>query len=130
MPRASLTAVRFVDQRGLKVPDVISMLRPRGGLAFLSTCRTTTGHGKLSDEAIHTAAGPLFAGYGGIIGTMRSVGDSVVLLVVKGIYEHLFCNITTPDYQEAARALHKTMSGLRDSKSSFVKWLLFIHVGL
>lgn len=32
--------------------------------AFLSPCQTATGEKHLSDEAIHMAAGMLFAGYG------------------------------------------------------------------
>ncbi|KAF8548858.1 hypothetical protein OG21DRAFT_1489016 [Imleria badia] len=35
------------------------------------------GDERLSDEAIHIAAGMLFAGYGGVIGTMWPISDEV-----------------------------------------------------
>ena len=60
----------LADGRRLKVRDIIALSRPHGGLAFLSACQTAMGDDRLSDEAIHVAAGMLFAGYGGVIGTM------------------------------------------------------------
>ena len=60
----------LADGRRLKVRDIIALSRPHGGLAFLSACQTAMGDDRLSDEAIHVAAGILFAGYGGVIGTM------------------------------------------------------------
>ncbi|KAF8549794.1 hypothetical protein OG21DRAFT_1420732, partial [Imleria badia] len=120
----------LADRRRLKLSDIISVSRPRGGLAFLSACQTATGDKDLSDEAIHIAAGMLFAGYGGVVGTMWSISDRLAPLVAKDVYEQLFRNDTTPDYREAARALHDTVERLRDSNASFVEWLPFIHVGL
>ena len=120
----------LADQRRLKLSDIISVSRPRGGLAFLSACQTATGHKDLSDEAIHIAAGMLFAGYGGVVGTMWSISDRLAPLVTKDVYEQLFRNGTRPDYREAARALHDAVERLRNSNASFVEWLPFIHVGL
>jgi tetratricopeptide (TPR) repeat protein len=120
----------LADQRRLKLSDIISVSRPRGGLAFLSACQTAMGHKDLSDEAIHIAAGMLFAGYGGVVGTMWSISDRLAPLVAKDVYEQLFRNGTTPDYREAARALHDAVGRLRNSNASFVEWLPFIHVGL
>ena len=54
----------LADRRRLKISDIIALSRPRGGLAFLSACQTAMGDEGLSDEAIHIAAGMLFAGYG------------------------------------------------------------------
>ena len=104
--------------------------RPRGGLAFLSACQTAMGDENLSDEAIHIAAGMLFAGYGGVVGTMWSISDKLAPIVAKDVYEQLFRSGTTPDYREAARALHDAVGRLRDGGASFVEWLPFIHVGL
>ena len=121
----------LVDQRRLKLRDIIALSRPRGGLAFLSACQTAMGEERLTDEAIHTAAGMLFAGYGGVIGTMWSISDKLAPEVARDVYEQLFRSGTRPDYREAARALHLAIGRLRDSgKASFVTWLPFIHVGL
>ena len=121
----------LADQRRLKLRDIIGVSRPRGGLAFLSACETATGDKGLSDEAIHIAAGMLFAGYGGVIGTMWSISDELAPDVARDVYQQLFRNGTRPDYREAARALHGAVGRLRDSgRASFFKWLPFIHVGL
>ena len=121
----------LADRRRLKLRDIIALSRPRGGLAFLSACETATGDERLSDEAIHVAAGMLFAGYGGVIGTMWSISDELAPVVARDVYSQLFLNGTRPDYREAARALHGAVGRIRDSgRASFVKWLPFIHVGL
>ena len=120
----------LADQRRLKLSDVISLSHPRRGLAFLSACQTATGDKDLSDEAIHLAAGMLFAGYGGVVGTMWSISDKLAPGVAKDVYEQLFRNATIPDYREAAWALQDAVGRLRDSNVSFDDWLPFIHVGL
>ena len=121
----------LADGRRLKISDIIALSRSRGGLAFLSACETATGDEGLSDEAIHIAAGMLFAGYGGVVGTMWTISDELAPVVARDVYEQLFRNGTRPDYREAARALHGAVARLRDSaKAPFVKWLPFIHVGL
>ena len=121
----------LADRRRLKISDIIALSRPRGGLAFLSACETATGDEGLSDEAIHIAAGMLFAGYGGVVGTMWSISDKLAPVVARDVYRQLFQNGTRPDYREAARALHGAIGRLRDNPEvSFVTWLPFIHVGL
>jgi CHAT domain-containing protein len=121
----------LADRRRLKISDIIASSRPRGGLAFLSACQTAMGDEGLSDEAIHIAAGMLFAGYGGVIGTMWSISDKLAPDVARDVYEQLFQNGTRQDYREAARALHRAIGRLRDGgEASFVTWLPFIHVGL
>ncbi|KAF8548856.1 hypothetical protein OG21DRAFT_667971 [Imleria badia] len=121
----------LADRRRLKLRDIIALSRPHGGLAFLSACETATGDTGLSDEAIHIAAGMLFAGYGGVVGTMWTINDEIAPRVARDVYEQLFRNGTRPDYREAARALHDAIGRLRDSVNApFDKWLPFIHVGL
>ncbi|KAF8547551.1 hypothetical protein OG21DRAFT_906517 [Imleria badia] len=121
----------LADQRRLKVSDIIALSRPRGGLAFLSACETATGDEGLSDEAIHIAAGMLFAGYGGVIGTMWSISDELAPHVAWDVYAQLFRSGTRPDYREAARALHEAVGHLRERGNvPFHIWLPFIHVGL
>ncbi|KAF8132591.1 CHAT domain-containing protein [Boletus edulis] len=121
----------LADGRRLKVSDIIGLSRSRGGLAFLSACQTAMGDEGLTDEAIHIAAGMLFAGYGGVIGTMWSISDRLAPVVARGVYEYLFRNGTRPDYRDAARALHEAIGRLRESgEVPFATWLPFIHVGL
>ncbi|KAF8436546.1 CHAT domain-containing protein [Boletus edulis BED1] len=121
----------LADKRRLKVRDMLSLSRPHGGLAFLSACQTATGDEDLTDEAVHIAAGMLFAGYGGVVGTMWSISDRIAPVVTRDVYAHLFRNGTRPDYREAARALHEAIRQLRDSgEVSFNEWVPFIHVGL
>ena len=119
----------LADRRRLKLRDIIALSRPRGGLAFLSACQTAMGDERLTDEAIHIAAGMLFAGYGGVIGTMWSISDKLAPDVARDVYEQLFRNGTKPDHREAARALHGAIGRLRVG-ASFATWLPFIHVGL
>ena len=58
----------------------------------------------LSDEAIHIAAGMLFAGQGGVVGTMWLISEKLALDVARNIYAYPFRNGTKPDYREAARS--------------------------
>ena len=128
---AAESGLCLADGRRLRLRDIIALSRPHGGLAFLSACETATGDERLSDEAIHIAAGMLFAGYGGVVGTMWSISDELAPGVARDVYAQLFGNGTRPDYREAARALHGAVGRLRESgRASFAKWLPFIHVGL
>ncbi|KAF8132370.1 TPR-like protein [Boletus edulis] len=120
----------LANERRLKISDIIGLSRSRDGLAFLSACQTATGDEGLSDEAIHIAAGMLFAGYAGVIGTMWSISDTLAPIVARDVYEHLFRNGTRPDYREAAWALHEAIGRQRDGEVSFNEWVPFIHVGL
>ena len=121
----------LADRRWLKISDIIAVSRPRGGLAFLSACQTAMGEERLSDEAIHIAAGMLFAGYGGVIGTMWSISDWLAPDVARDVYEQLLGNGRQADYRDAARALHEAIGRVRDDGSAlFDEWISFIHVGL
>ncbi|KAI9573087.1 TPR-like protein [Boletus coccyginus] len=120
----------LADGRRLNLHDIITVSRPRGGLAFLSACQTAKGDAHLSDEAIHITAGMLFAGYGGVVGTMWKINDELAPRVARDVYRQLFRDGTRPDYREAARALHEVIGRLRHSNASFTEWLPFIHVGL
>ena len=120
----------LADRRRLKISDITALSRPRGGLAFLSACQTATGNEHLSDEAIHIAAGMLFAGFASVIGTMWSISDSLAPDVARDVYEQLFRGGQRPDYREAARALHEAVGCARECGASFVDWVPFIHLGL
>ena len=120
----------LADGRRLKLRDMTALQRPRGGLAFLSACQTAQGDKRLSEEAVHIAAGMLFAGYGGVVGTMWSISDHLAPEVAKDVYAHLFRGGTRPDYRDAARALHDAIGRARREGASFSTWIPFIHLGL
>ena len=119
----------LANRRRLKISDITALSRPRGGLAFLSACQTATGDERLSDETIHIAAGMLFAGFAGVIGTIWSISDSLAPDVARDMYEQLFRG-GRPDYREAAHALHEAVGCARECGASFVEWVPFIHLGL
>ena len=127
--RPTSSGLCLADGRRLKISDIIALSRPHGGLAFLSACQTAMGDEGLTDEAIHIAAGMLFAGYGGVVGTMWSISDKLAPVVARDVYEQLLRDGRRPDCREAARALHGAIGRLR-GKASFDTWLPFIHVGL
>ncbi|KAF6745227.1 CHAT domain-containing protein [Ephemerocybe angulata] len=67
---------RFLFHRGsLGLGRIVQSNLKNADLAFLSACETSTGQDKLSDEAVHLAAGMLAAGYRRVVGTMWSIGD-------------------------------------------------------
>ena len=114
----------LADGRRLELRDIIALSCPHA-------CQAATGVGRLSDEAIHVAAGMLFAGYEGVVGTMWSISDELAPEVARDVYAQLFRSGTRPDDREAARALHGAVGRLRESgRASFAKRLPFIHVSL
>ena len=120
----------LAHDRRLKLSDIVRVSRPRGGLAFLSACDTAAGDERLSEEAIHVAAGMLLAGYSGAIATMWSITDNDAPRVTEDVYKSLFGDGKVPDSRQAAEALHRAIERLRDSGVSFLSWVPFIHVGL
>ncbi|KAG9309634.1 hypothetical protein JVU11DRAFT_10298 [Chiua virens] len=119
----------LADRTRLKLSDVVQLARPRGGLAFLSACQTAMGDEKLSDEAIHLAAGMLLAGYSGVIATMWSIMDRDAPMVTKDVYTSLFGEGRVPDSRRAAEALHHAIDKLRNSGAPFLSWVPFVHYG-
>lgn len=116
----------------LKLSEIIKMSLPHAELAFLSACQTAKGAEKLPEEAVHLAAGMLFAGYQGVLATMWSVMDSDAPRVADGVYTYLFKGHSRPDYTQAAHALHYAVKQLREDSAdkSFLSWVPFIHIGV
>ncbi|KAF8598597.1 hypothetical protein BDV93DRAFT_561201 [Ceratobasidium sp. AG-I] len=100
-------------------------------LAFLSACQTATGDEKLSEEAVHLAAGMLIAGYRGVIAAMWSIEDEDAPLIAEKVYEYLLEG-GKPDARRAAVAVHKATTCLREKVGvkAFSKWVPYIHIGL
>jgi len=107
-------------------------------LAFLSACQTSTGAEKLSDEAVHLAAGMLAAGYKSVVATMWSIKDQFGPVVAESFYKDLIERGTTSgnpgiDSSGAAYALHNAIQGVRetvgDTEEGFLTWVPYVHFG-
>ncbi|KAF5320627.1 hypothetical protein D9611_013727 [Ephemerocybe angulata] len=126
---------RFLFHRGsLELGRIIQSNIENGDLAFLSACETSTGQEKLSDEAVHLAAGMLAAGYRRVVGTMWSIGDDAAQSVAIMFYNYLFAQSDTGfDGAMSAYALHHATQQLRltldDSENSLLTWMPFVHFG-
>jgi len=116
----------------LKLSDISKRALSHADFAFLSACQTATGDMKLSEEAVHLAAGMLMVGFEGVIGTMWSIRDKDAPVVADEVYSRLLYG-EKPDHSRAAHALHHATRKLRDqsdgSPSSFLSWVPFIHIG-
>jgi len=115
----------------LELSAIITKSFPHADLAFLSACQTATGDEKLSEEAIHLAAGLMLAGYRGVIATMWSIKDHDAPVIADHVYSYLFSD-GRPDSTKAALALHHAVKYLRQQVGDldFMLWVPFIHVGL
>ncbi|KAG8738401.1 hypothetical protein FRC10_006928 [Ceratobasidium sp. 414] len=98
-------------------------------LAFLSACETATGVERLSEEAVHLAAGILMSGCPSVIATMWAVRDQDAPVIAEQVYARLFGG--GPSADVAARALHAAVGHLREviGEEHFEAWVPFIHVG-
>ncbi|KAF6744803.1 CHAT domain-containing protein, partial [Ephemerocybe angulata] len=125
-------------QGSLELGKILQANLKNADLAFLSACQTSTGEGKLPDEAVHLAAGMLAAGYRRVVGTMWSIGDRPAQEVATTFYEYLFTHQdksggATFDASLSAVALHHATQQLRrsldDSERSLLTWVPFVHFG-
>jgi hypothetical protein len=84
---------------------------------------------KHPDEAIHLAAGMLWAGYHIVIATMWSIDDGDAPVIADAVYSHLLAD-KEPSSQKAAEALHFAVQTLckHYNSESFVSWVPFIHM--
>jgi CHAT domain-containing protein len=115
----------------LELATIIAKSFPDADFAFLSACQTAMGDEKLSEEAVHLAAGLILAGYQGVIATMWSIKDKDAPVIADHVYSELFSD-TEPDSAKAAVALHNAVKCLRQQvgDSAFLSWVPFIHVGI
>ncbi|KZT07985.1 uncharacterized protein LAESUDRAFT_91127 [Laetiporus sulphureus 93-53] len=123
------SALLLAGSSRLTMSEMMSLSLPHAELAFLSACQTAMGTEELKDEAIHLAAGMLFAGYRGVIGTMWSIMDSDAPQVADDVYAHLFKD-QQPDATEAAYALHVATTNLHKQGKPLLNWVPFIHIGV
>ena len=90
-----------------------------------------TGDEKLSEEAVHLAAGLMLAGYSGVVATMWSIKDKDAPVIADHVYTELFSD-GEPDSTGAAVALHHAVKLLRQKvgDTAFSSWVPFIHIGV
>ncbi|KAG8878347.1 hypothetical protein FRB97_002601 [Tulasnella sp. 331] len=118
-------------QSSLTLLDIIRTGLPQAELAFLSACHSAAGHRSTPDEVIHFAAGMLFAGFGGVIGTMWPMADDNGPVVADEFYKYMFRNgPEAVDYSDAAMALSLGVKELRRKKVPLQRWINLVHYGI
>lgn len=116
----------------LTLEQLMSQAIPNADLAVLSACQTATGDEKLSEEAVHLAAGMLSIGYKSVIGTMWSIDDYSAPTIMARFYEVVTGQIKAGEELRPAYALHEATKALRETYgvTDFVRWVPFVHFGL
>ena len=126
---------RFMLHDGdLELSEIIKKQLVGADLAYLSACQTSTGDEKLSEEAVHLAAGMLAAGYRGVVATMWSISDEHGPQVAEDFYAGLISHDLEPEQlstENAACALHYSVQKLRKQLGdSALDWIPYVHFGL
>ncbi|CAA7260630.1 unnamed protein product [Cyclocybe aegerita] len=124
----------------LTLREIMRQHIPNTKHAFLSACETSTGHGDLSDEVVHLAAGMLAAGYQGVVATMWSIKDDYGPKIAGAFYEHLLEGTAGEggkkrlDGVRAAHALDHAICSIRekigDSEEALLTWVPYVHFGI
>ena len=124
----------FMYDGRLELSSIIQQHLVGADLAFLSACQTSAGDEKLSEEAVHLAAGMLAAGYRGAVATMWSIRDEYGPIIAEDFYSNLIQDSERLSGEYAARALHHATQNLRkslgDSESALLTWVPYVHFGL
>ncbi|KDR77795.1 hypothetical protein GALMADRAFT_138850 [Galerina marginata CBS 339.88] len=118
----------------LELSSILQQRLVGADLAFLSACQTSAGDEKLSEEAVHLAAGMLAAGYRGAVATMWSIRDEHGPVIAEDFYSNLTQDSEGLSGEHAARALHHATQNLRksldDSELALLTWVPHVHFGL
>ena len=122
----------YLHDGRLELAEIMKQRIAHSELAFLSACQTSTGDEKLSEEAVHLAAGMLAVGYRGVVATMWSIKDQYGPAVAESFYKYL-TDKETLDTASAARALHHAVQGIReqvgDTEIGLMTWVPYVHFG-
>ncbi|KAF6754615.1 CHAT domain-containing protein [Ephemerocybe angulata] len=134
----------FLDGE-LQLSEIFRANLKSADLAFLSACQTSTGCEKLTEEAVHLAAGMLSAGYTGVVATMWSIHDEYAPDIADDFYKYILDSSRAGDGgdeagkgrisgENAAFALHHAADELRkrlgETEASFLAWVPYVHFGL
>ncbi|KAG8889120.1 hypothetical protein FRB98_005735 [Tulasnella sp. 332] len=116
----------------LTLLDIISNGLPNAELAVLSACHSAAGDKTTPDEAIHMAAGMLFAGFRSVVGTMWAMDDRDGPVMAEAFYKYMFRNGRSEvvDCRDAAKALVMGVRELRRRKVPMERWINFVHYGI
>ena len=122
---------------GLELSEIIKRQLVGADFAYLSACQTSKGDEKLSEEAVHLAAGMLAAGYRGVVATMWSISDRHGSQVAEDFYARLISQdlerlpVSGLSTDGAARALRYSTQKLRKQLGdSALDWIPYVHFGL
>jgi len=128
----------YLHDGRLELTEIMKQKITNCKLAFLSACQTSTGDKKLSEEAVHLAAGMLAVGYRSVVATMWSIKDQYGPVIAEGFYKSLMEKGTTSgrpgiDSANAARALHRAIRNIRrevgDTEQGLLTWVPYVHFG-
>ena len=125
----------YLHDGQLELADIMKQRIAHCEFSFLSACQTGTGDEKLSEEAVHLAAGMLAVGYQGVVATMWSIKDQYGPVVAEGFYKYLAEKRETDRLHGngAAHALHHTIQGIRktlgDTEQGLLTWVPYVHFG-
>jgi len=128
----------YLQDGQLELGEIMKQKLAHCDFAFLSACQTSTGDEKLSEEAVHLAAGMLAVGYRGVAATMWSIKDQYGPVVAEGFYKQLMekgmaSGRLGVDSASAARALHHAIQSIRkqvgDTEQGLLTWVPYVHFG-
>ncbi|KAI0043484.1 hypothetical protein FA95DRAFT_1498541, partial [Auriscalpium vulgare] len=111
--------------------DLLATNLPNAELAVLSACHTAAvDKDNTPDEGISLAAGMLFCGFRGIVGTLWAMDDEDGPLLAKEFY----CRILHPknkpvDFKDAAKVLKAVTKEMRRQDVPLHRWVAFVHIG-
>ncbi|KAF9009685.1 CHAT domain-containing protein [Cyathus striatus] len=136
-----LNSAFYLHDGQLSLGDIIKQPLPHSQFAFLSACETGKGDKKLSEEALHLAAGMLAVGYTSVVATMWSINDNYAPRVAEDFYSYILqkenessAEYNYPDCTRAASALHHAIGRFRlrvgDDEDGLLLWVPYIHVGI
>ncbi|KAG8990349.1 hypothetical protein FRB93_003257 [Tulasnella sp. JGI-2019a] len=115
----------------LTLLDIIQNVLPRAELAVLSACHSASGDLSTPNESINLAAGIMFAGFRGAVGTMWAMADEDGPIVAEHFYKYMFRNGPEGvDCRDAAKAMVMGVRELRRRKVPLSRWINFVHYGI
>ncbi|KAG9033764.1 hypothetical protein FRB95_014252 [Tulasnella sp. JGI-2019a] len=115
----------------LTLLDIIQNDLPRAELAVLSACHSASGDRSTPSESINLAAGIMFAGFRGAIGTMWAMADKDGPVIAEHFYKHMFRNGPEgADCRDAAKAMVMGVRELRRRQVPLARWINFVHYGI
>ncbi|MET7935772.1 CHAT domain-containing protein [Streptomyces sp. NPDC005322] len=115
--------------RPLTVADIARIDLGAAELAYLSACETIPGRQEPAAEAVHLTGAFHLAGYAHVIGALWTADDEAAARIAEDFYAALTAS-GAACAQDAARALHEAVRGLRDMyPAAPTLWAGHIHVG-